>query len=176
MAANATTVGKLPRTYEVQDSITRPNDTTQYAAGDAISDNATTPTAAGYFSLDFDSQDGAGIMLTDFTLHKSDQDQTSADIWLLLFTTLPALAGFEDNAALAITDAEMKECKAVVKFDADDWCNVATGDIQTVSKTVGVVFASGSSTMYGILVAGAGYTPAANEIFTLTVHGLQEGA
>lgn len=174
MAGNRNLVPERPRIKEAQDSVTRPANTTQYTAGDAISDNATTPTAAGYFALDFEGLQQGGLTLLDFTLHKSDQDQTSADIFLLLFTTAPAFAGWEDNAALAITDAEMQECKGVIKFDADDWANVITGDIQTVSKPIGIVAAASTSTIYGIMVAGAGYTPGSEEVFTLTVHAIQD--
>jgi hypothetical protein len=176
MAGNISEVNRFPRTYECQDSVTRPANADIYTAGDAISDNATTPTSAGYFALDFATQtQGYGsVVLTDFTLHKSDHDVTAASFWLLLFTTAPAFAGWEDNAALAITDAEMKECKGVVSFAAADWANVITGDIQTVSKTIGIVFGSSQTTVYGILVAGDAYTPSSGEIFTLTVHALQD--
>ena len=174
MAENTSTIGSTPRMIECQDSVTRPADTTQYAVGDAISDNATTATAAGAFTLNFQGRLGGAVTLTDFTLHKSDQDQTGADFFLLLFDALPAVAGWEDNAASAITDAEMKTCKGVVKFDADDWCNCGTGDIQTVSKTIGIVCAADSTTTYGILIAGGTYTPASAEVLTLTVKALQD--
>ncbi len=176
MAGNVNAVLSFPRIYEVQDSVTRPADTTQYAAGDAISDNATTATAAGTFTLDFKTRNpGYGsITLTDFTLHKSDHDVTTATFWLLLFDAMPAVAGWEDNAQLAITDAEMQNCKGVVTFAAADWANVVTGDVQTVSKTIGVVMAANSSSLYGILVAGDTYTPASGEVFTLTAHAIQD--
>ncbi len=174
MAANRNLVVAAPRIKEAQDSVTRPSDTTAYAAGDAMSDNATTATAAGAFALDFEGLHQGGLTLLDFTLHKSDQDQTNADIFLLIFDALPAFAGWEDNAASAITDAEMLNCKGVVKFDADDWCNCGTGDIQTVSKTIGVVCAASSTTLYGIMIAGAAYPPASGEVFTLTVHAIQD--
>lgn len=177
MAGNASLVGPLPRTYEVQDTVTRPSgNTTQYTDGDAISDNATTPTAAGYFALDFKTLSGGygSVLLTDFTLHKSDHDDTLAAIDVLLFTTAPAFAGWEDNAALAITDAEMQECKGVVRFTAADWTNVVTGDVQTVSKTIGIVFPANSTTLYGIMVAQDGYTPGDGEVFCLTAHAIQD--
>ena len=176
MAGNTTTIDRLPRVYECQDSVTRPNDSTQYAAGDAISDNATTATAAGKFILDFQTKSGGfgSVLLTDFTLHKSDHDVTTATFWLLLFDASPAVAGWEDNAQLAITDAEMQNCKGVVTFAAADWANVVIGDVQTVSKTIGFVFPTASTTIYGILVAGDTYTPAASEIFTLTVKAIQD--
>jgi hypothetical protein len=173
MAAITTTTPRVPRVVEAQDSVTRPADTTQYAAGDAISDNATTPTAAGYFAFDVLATQGS-VQITDITLHKSDHDVTTATFWLLLFTVAPAFAGWEDNAQLAITDAEMKDCKAVVTFTAAGWANVVTGDIQTYtpSTPIGIVTASGTSTIYGILVAGDTYTPASGEIFTATLHAV----
>lgn len=173
MAANTNQAfSRFPHVIEVQDSVTRPADTTAYADGDAISDNATTPTAAGYFIFTFNHKAGGGLTFKDFTLHKSDHDTTNATFNLLLFTTLPALAGFEDNAAIAITDAEMLECKGVVNFPAASWVNVGTGDVMTVPSEICVVPASTGSTVYGILQAGAGYTPASGEIFTVTAHAM----
>lgn len=174
MAANASLSPVNPRIIEAQDSVTRPANTTAYAAGDAVSDNATTPTAAGAFELDVANLIGRGVQFLDFTLHKSDHDVTNAAFVLLLFTTLPAFAGWEDNGALAITDAEMLECKAAIPFAAADWQNVITGDIQTVIKRVGVVPLSSSKKVYGILVAQGAYTPASGEVFTLTVHAIQD--
>ena len=176
MAANANHVARFPSVWECQDSITRPNDANIYTAGDAISDNATTATAAGCFTLDFKTPAAGGsIQLTDFTLHKSDHDVTAATFWLLLFDAMPAVAGWEDNGALAITDAEMLTCKAVVTFPAASWANVITGDVMTVCPTqpIGIVFPAGSTTLYGILVAGDAYTPSASEILTLTAHAIR---
>lgn len=174
MTANASYNRDTPRIVEVQGSITRPADTTAYAAGDAISDNATTPTSGGYFSFTLSGINGGAFTLIDFTLHKSAQGSTNATFDLLLFTTLPDLAGFEDNAALGITDAEMKECKGVVRFAAADWANVGTGDIQTVTKCIGVVAGSSTMTIYGILTAQAAYTPGSAEVLTLTAHAIQD--
>jgi len=176
MAENVSDVRRFPRTYECQDSITRVADTNQYAAGDVISDHVTTPTAGAYFTLDFKTtaQGYGSVMLTDFTLHKSDHDVTSATFWLLLFTTLPTLANLDDNVQCAITDAEMLECKGSVTFAAADWQNVVLGDVQTVSKNIGIVMASASSIVYGVLLAGDTYTPASAEVFTLTAHAIQD--
>ena len=176
MAANATRVPGTPRTYEAQDSITRPADTNQYAAGDVISDHTTTPTAGGYFTLSFPGY-AAGygsVMLTDFPLHKSDHDVTNASFAVLLFTTLPTLLNLDDNGQCAITDAEMLECKGAVSFGASGWINAALGDVQTVSQNMGVVMGEDSTVIYGVLLAADTYTPANAEKFTLTVHGIQD--
>ena len=174
MAGNVSTVVGQPRTYEAQDSITRLANTTQYADGDILSDHATVPTAGAYFTLDFKTKQGGSVMLTDFTLHKSDLDETAADFDVLLFTTLPTLANLDDNAACAITDAEMQECKGVIRFVNGSWSNVAIGNFQAVQQTVGVVFASTDTILYGVVVVQGTYTPASGEIFTLTAKGIQD--
>jgi hypothetical protein len=173
VAQNTTKNPRLPRTFMVQGSITRPSgNTTQYTAGDAISDNATTPTSAGYFSFDAGLAAGMSFRLTDFTLHKSDSDLTTPDIGLMLFSTRPALAGFEDNVALAITDAEMKECQGTLVFST--YRTIGTGDISTVSQNLGFVLAPTDTIMYGLLYAVGGYTPADGEVYTVTIHGVHE--
>ena len=103
MTGHVSEVIRQPRTYEVQDSVTRVADTNIYTIGDTISDVVTTATAAGVFTLDFKTQaQGYGsVMFTDFTMHKSDLDVVAASFALLLFTTLPALAGLGDNEAVA---------------------------------------------------------------------------
>lgn len=172
MAAQTNSIVRFGRMFEAQDSVTRPADTTAYTAGDAVSDNATTPTAAGYFALDFKGQAGGAFQLTDLTMHKSVANATNAAFDLLLFTTAPAFAGWEDNAAIAITDAEMLECKGVVRFVASGWTSVITGDIQTVTSQIVIVPTSASSTVYGILVASGAYTPTSGEILTITAHAV----
>lgn len=176
MTGNVNNVSRFPRMYEVQDSITRLANATQYTAGDIISDHATVPTAGAYFTLDLKTtaQGYGSVTFTDFTLHKSDTDVTLASFAVFLFTTLPTLANLDDNAACAITDAEFKECKGVVPFAAADWTAAITGDIQTVNSTIGVVLGSASSIVYGVLMATAAYTPASGEIFTLTAHAIQD--
>ncbi len=179
MAGNETTINRLPKIFEVQDTVTRPANTTAYTVGDAISDNATTATAAGYFALDLktSAQGYGSVLFTDFTMHRSSNTVANAAIDVMLFTTAPAFAGFEDNAAIAITDAEMLECKGVVQFAAGTstdgsagWTNMITGCVQTTSKNIGVVLAENSSIVYGIAVASGGFTPASGEIFGLTAH------
>ena len=174
MAANTSTSKTRPKLYEAQDSVTRPANATQYAIGDALSDNATTATAAGVFTIPLGLPKGECALFTDFTLHKSDDDVTAADFDLLLFDTIPAFAGFEDNAACAITDAEMLTCKGVVRFvttavgDSPGWTRHGTGNIQTVRKPIGFIPTANETNLYGIIVLAATYTPASGEIFTLT--------
>jgi len=159
-----------------QDSVTRPANATQYAVGDALSDNATTPTAAGYFTLPLVRRKGGGGKIISATLHKSDDDVTTAAFDVLLFDTVPALAGFEDNAAIAITDAEMKTCQGVLRFTAAGWARHGTGDTQTVTpeSPIGFVCVSTEMNLYGITALQGTYTPASAEVFTLTAFSVPD--
>ncbi len=173
MAANDNKANRPGRICEAQASVTRPTgNTTQYTEGDAISDNATTATAAGVFAFTFPGLAGSGGQFVDFVMHKDDHDVTTATFWLLLFDAIPAFTGFEDNVACGITDAEMLTCKGTVVFPKAGWVNVITGDVQTVQVRIG--FVPVANTIYGILVAGEAYTPADGEKFTITAHATQD--
>lgn len=174
MSVSGYTTRSSPSGVTARDYITRPNDTTAYAAGDAMSDNTTTPTAAGYFTFAFGGGTGQTTQLTDFYIHKSAQGSTNAAFALLLFTSLPALAGFEDNAALALTDTEMRDdCVGVVAIPAAGWNNVTTGDAQNVSQTITVTGTGEGVTLYGVLTAQGAYTPGANEVYTVAAKALR---
>ena len=164
----------LPRLVMAQDSITRPANTTQYGDGDALSDNATTPTTAGYFTLPLAAKKGGGILIQSATLHKTDVDETAADFDILLFDTAPAVAGFKDNAQIAITDAEFLTCQGVIRFVNGSWTNGVTGNIQTQDNlNLGFVPVSTGVSVIGIVALAGTYTPASAEVFTLTMTALQ---
>jgi len=174
MAQLDSTIVSTPRMVMAQDSITRLANATQYGVNDALSNHETTPTVAGYFTLPVASRDGGGFTFTDFALYKTDQDQASAAFDVMLFDTVPAVAGFNDNAEIAITDAEWLACQEYVPFSAGGWRNVVSGDLQTVRKVFGFVCAAGDVNAYGIVVVKATYTPASGEKLTLTAKGYQD--
>lgn len=165
-----------PAHFMAQDSVVRPDNTTAYAAGDAISDNATTPTSAGAFALECARRPGGSGVISEVILLKDDDDVTNADFDLLLFHTLPAFAGWEDNAPLAITAEEMKDLVAAYTFAAASWVDVNTANVQvaTLDHERPFVCAPSDTNLYGILVAGGAYTPAAEEEFTITIGGLRD--
>lgn len=152
-------------------SFTRPADTTQYSAGDAVSDNATTPTAATFVLTGMAGISRGGGKITGVWLHKSDQDLTGADFDVYFFDTQPAAAGWEDNAAIAITDAEWKQCVGFVQLTAAaDGVSVVTGDLfGKTNLDIAYQCASGSTSLYPVIVARGTYTPASGETFTLRV-------
>lgn len=163
----------LTNVITASDTVTRPDNTTTYAAGDAISDNATEATSQGCFSLDIGRGAGGAVLLQTFTMHKSDQDSANCDMTLLIFSSLPDGSHFEDNAALAITDAEYAYLVGVVPLANGDWANVGNGNVQTVSKDILVELGVDTTYVWAIMSAQGAYDPAAEEAFTLIVAGFQ---
>ena len=139
-------------------SITRPTDTTQYADGDGVSDDTTTPAILSFTSMV--PLAGMGGVIRGAILHKSDQDLTAAAFDLYLFDTTVAVTGFNDNAAIAITDAEWETCIGFIEFAQADGRNVVTGDIwNKTNLDLSYQCVKDSSTIFGVLVAREAYTP-----------------
>lgn len=150
-------------------TITRPADTTQYADGDGVS-TATTGTILEFTGVA--GGKGLGGVITGVTLHKTDQDTTSAAFDLYFFDTTVAGTGFEDNVAIAITDAEWQTCVGFVAFVAADWRNVVTGDVYNKTNLdLNYQCTDSTTSLYGVLVARDTYTPASAEVFTIRVTG-----
>ncbi len=155
--------------FTLNGSITRPANTTQYADGDGVS-TATTGTIIEFKPAA--STKGAGGRITGAVLHKTDQDTTSAAFDLYLFDTTVAGAGFEDNNAIAITDAEWQTCVGFIAFEAADWRNVVTGDIYNKTQLdLSYQCKAGGTALYGVMVARGTYTPASAEVFTIRLTG-----
>lgn len=151
-------------------AFTRPSDTTQYTAGDAVSDDTTTATAATFTLTSMASVAGMGGVIHSVTLHKTDQDLTGADFDIYFFTTQPGGTTYEDNAAIAITDAVLQTCVGFVSLTASaDARSVVTGDLFCKTNLDLPYECVGGTSLYYVVVARGTYTPASAEVFTLTV-------
>lgn len=147
-------------------TFTRPSDTTQYTAGDAVSDNTTSATAANFTLLGMGS---AGV-IKSVTLHKTDKDTTGADFDVYFFTTQPDGTTYEDNAAEAITDAVFQTCVGFVSLTASsDGRSMALGDVYCKTNLDLPYLIDSGSSLYFVVVARGTYTPASAEVFTLHV-------
>lgn len=168
-------MSNLARSWVRRIDFTRPADTTQYSVGDAVSDNATTPTAATFVLTGLSIAPNAGGMIDSVTLYKSDSDLTGASFQVNFFDTQPAAAGYEDNAAIAITDAEWKRCIGFVQLTTGtDSSAVQTGDAFCKSNlNLPYEYVTGTSPLYVVITALGTYTPASGEAITLVVSGRQ---
>ena len=164
--------GPRRSTFEAQDTYTRLANTTQYTAGDAISDHATTPTV-----LDFSvgKIKGAGGKINNVVITKTNTTLTSAAWHLYLFDTTIAVAGIKDNLVDAITAAEWLTCIGFLEILEADWEANATTAIWNKSN-LDIPFVPGVSTtsIFGALIADATYTPASGEVISVMLSGEQD--
>jgi len=155
-------------------TLTRPADTTAYAAAEQI---AQTTTAALNKNLVFDVarvDNGTGI-ITSAVLIDSSAESTKPSIDLLLFHG--PVTNAADNAAAAPTDEEMETMlpNGVISFDGPTLFKVggANGAIPAGNQNIPFKCRNGTK-IYGILVVRNAYTPVSAEKFTVNLGVLQD--
>ena len=146
---------------KVSTFITRPANTTAYAAGDAVSD--ATGNALFTFSRVLKEGTKHGEILRVGIHASKDSIATALEGELYLFHTAIGLTA--DNAPWVPSEAEMKTRIGVVEFPSADWRLWGTGSICDVYPNM--PFVIGTDTLYGQLVAQNAYAPASGEIFTI---------
>lgn len=153
-------------------SFTRPANTTQYASGDLVANNAT---AADVEPLSFGG--GPGLVRRAI-LTKSDDDTTAASFRLHLFAADPTgtAPANGDNGALSLNTSIGDYLGAL------DFAMTSAPDIYNTSGNLAVgtplqgteIFVPvGVNTLYGLLEARGTYTPASGETFTVELQLLR---
>ena len=155
-------------TIIVTDSITRPANTTAYAAGDVISEVTTND----HYTFTPAAPDAGLVGYIEHAVMSINANQsTLPDIELWLFHT--DIAEVADNSAFAPTDAEVLTLIGVIDFPLTGWKvglsgAGASGNIIQEIPAVGIPYrtqpASGGS-IFGQLVVRNAYTPISDEIF-----------
>lgn len=158
---------------EVTATFTRPNDTTAYAAGDLIA-NSTTAGSVTLMSWKLQN----AMWLRRITIRKSDPDIVLASFRLWLTPDSAITFSNGDNGALAIGSSTLAIADVIGPFDVIvDKTLTGAGDVGYATFDCGLYqiapasFANGQGTLYGFLEARAAYTPAAQEIFTISLRG-----
>ena len=162
-------------------SFTRPNDTTPYGSGDLVA-NSTTAGSVSSMKFLLGVGDASG-MIRRARLAKSDDDPTNASFRLHLFSTDPCATAPTngDNGAIQVAIADGEQ-SYLGFFDFDmtatgiDIFTTGNAAVGGLSAGTEILFnlASASSVIFGLLEARAGYTPAANEVFTATLEIILE--
>lgn len=167
--ASRVTAGGI--TKVITTSYTRPADTTTYTAGDVVANSTSAATILSF--ADIASFEGGGGVIHSAALIDSSAESTKPEFDLYLFDTTVVMEN--DNAAWAPSDAEMETCLGVITFDLDDF-KVGSGNGIICNKNIGLPFScvSGSTTLYGILVARNAYVPTSAEKFTIRLSVLQD--
>lgn len=159
------------QTKAARASLTRPANTTQYAAGDVIS----AVTTNNHFEFEDVVRRGPSLLsgsISSARIVSSANQATKLDAELWLFDT--DIAEVADNSAFAPTDAEMLTLVGIIPFPVADWyvgdaTSGAGGNAVCQVDGLSIAFQARTTTLYGQLVARNTYTPVSGEIFTVDI-------
>lgn len=159
------------KTAIVSASVTRPANTTQYAAGDAVTDSTSAPTRITFASI-ARVNNGSGVIVAA-TLIDSVNAGTKGQFELWLFDT--SVTPDNDNSAFTPTDAECETLIGVIPFNVwyvGDSGSNAVAPVQGLS--IPFKCTGGADDIFGLLVVRNAYTPASAEKFTVRLSVLQD--
>jgi hypothetical protein len=145
----------------VSNDITRPADTTGYAINDNLSDSTTSPTSGGFTLTGVVRKSGGSGIITDMLIMSSNPSGgLQGEIWL--FDS--AVTNINDNAAFAISDAEIKTVVAKIPFVTSADVNNSIAHVQNLNIGFTTV---GSANLRYLVKVKAAYTPIASEVITV---------
>jgi hypothetical protein len=148
---------------KISTSFVRPNDTTPYSVGDAISNSTSAPTA---FILDFsDILDLNGAFeVRKLTVVSSVKGATLPIINVYLSSS--TFATSNDNAALDLTDAVQESGGAWFLCETQNY-TASNSRCSYVGTPTPMILDGTTQKLYGTFQAANAYTPAAQEKFTI---------
>jgi hypothetical protein len=152
--------------FRVTTSVVRPADTAVYAAGDAITNSTSAPTAGGMTFSNIARVSGGMALITGMKIFSDNDPATRLSGELFLFNT--AATAVNDNAAFVVSDSEILTCEGVIPFSMFDAGNNNMAHISNLAMVVSCV---GSANLRGALRARNAYTPANGETITITLDG-----
>lgn len=173
MSSDALYIQRLrPNTLLIEQSFTRPADTTTYAVGDAVNNSTTAPTIMTFANAA--RQNAGGGVIQNVMLIMSTAATLVGDFDLMLFESSITMSN--DNAAFSPSDADAKKCIAVIPL---------RGAVDGFKLGLNVVFdsgpisrsfrtATGTKSIFGALVARNAYVPANAEEFTVRMLVLRD--
>lgn len=142
--------------------ITRPSDTTAYAVNDALSNSTSAPTSGGFTLTGAARVSGGSGLITDMIITSSNNAATTLQGEIWIFDT--SVTNINDNAAFAISDAEVKTCVAKVPFVLVADTNNSLTHIQNLG--IGFTCVGSADLRYLVKVKNV-YTPASAEVITV---------
>ena len=158
-------------------TVTRPAaDTTQYTAGDAITDSLTTPTAITFANCARVNA-GSGFIVGAHLVDSANQaTKLSAELWLFSAPATPD----NDNAVFTPTDAELLTLVGVIQFNTWFIGNATVGTdgnaVALATLANPILFATGAASrnLTGLLVARNSYVPIASEVLSCVLRISQD--
>jgi hypothetical protein len=150
-------------------SITRPADTTAYAANDALSDSTSSPTSGGFTVSGAARASGGYGVIEKITAFSTNDPATLAQIEVWLFDQ--SVTNVNDNSAFALTDGDGVNYVAhvplafITTVAGSGTNSVAVADVWIPYKC------SGSANLRFLVKVKNAYTPANSEVFTFKFNG-----
>jgi hypothetical protein len=152
----------------VATDVTRPADTTAYAANDAWSDSTTAPTSGGFTFTGAARISGGSGIITDAVITTSADPATTLQGEVWLFDT--SVTNINDNAAFAVTDTEIKTYVGKIPFTLEDAGNNGAAHVQNLS--IGFTCVGSANLRFLVKVKNA-YTPGSAEVLTVRLKIIQ---
>lgn len=174
-ATNRLPVVSAGITNVITGSITRPADTTVYAAGDEISSSTSSPTIMS-FSGCARANGGSGVVVSVTLIDSANQTtKPQLELWLFDTTSTPT----NDNSAFAPSDSVANTLVGIIPLSllyVGDSASGASGNsawIGALAAPIPYVCGGSSTSLFGRLVVRNAYTPVSAEVFTVRL-GLQQ--
>lgn len=147
--------------------ITRPADTAAYAANDNLANSTSAPTASGFTLTGVGIVSGGAGVITDLIVTSSNPaGGLQGEVWI--FDS--GVTNINDNAAFAISDAEVKTLVAVVPFTLIADANNSWASVQGLMIGYTCV---GSANLRYLVKVKAAYTPISAEVITVRAKAIQ---
>ena len=155
------------RTFTSSATLTRPADTTQYAAGDQVADSTTAPTALNFGTCAVNN--GGGGLLIDAIAIANANQSTKPNQRLYLFSGSPTLNN--DNANWAPSDADFANIVGMAEFTSWEVGGTTLGTAgncfaQAKNINSGYTCAAAAANLWGCVVERGTYTPISGEAWT----------
>jgi hypothetical protein len=157
------------RSRVITASFNRPADTTQYAAGDAVSDSTSSPTQIT-FNGAARINDGSGVIVNATLIDSVNAASDGVfELWLFDASVTPN----NDNSAFAPSDGDAEKAIGVIQFSV-----AVSGSNNSVYAVTGLSIpfkcSGGVDDIFGLLVVRNAYTPVNAEKFTIRLGILQD--
>lgn len=151
-------------------TMVRPADTIQYSTGDLV---ANSTTAGSVVPLEFDVGGGSGMVRKiRIRTNRTSGGTTNAVFRVFLFRTAPTVAGGDNAAFNPANAANFIDAMDVVLNEqfSDGAANSSNGAAGEINYSL----PSGSTKLFGLVRAGAGYTPASAEQISVAIEVLKD--
>jgi hypothetical protein len=167
-AVGASTPQSLKR---ISANFTRPTGTTQYTAGDAVNNSTSAATLLAFANAALAA--GRGGVIQSAILHKSGTTVTSAQFRLHLWAS-DVGAPVNDNAAMPYLYANRASYVGYIDFATMVTGTGSNTEARVMATNIALPYDCAATTLYGMLEALAGYTPADSETFDVELFVLRD--